>query len=275
MSELNWETILPQTSANTKSRARGLERAFAIIQYLHLGKEPKRPIEIAVGMDAPKSSVYELVGILTSLGVLERTDNEGRVFLGRKLHYWGLSYIENFDLTRLAQPMLEFITERTRETSQLCMVDGDKYTVVMMNEGNRQFRISADVGQRIPLPWTASSRLLLAHLSDEEILELIPDEDFLLPDGSRLEKQLFIDSIRSAQHDGFFSFDSLADTYTHCFAAPVFDSSGQCMSTLCLIAPKQDASANFQMYKDVLIQATNDLSDALKSGPIPNVQAAE
>ncbi len=268
--------MLPQTPATTtKSRARGLERAFAIIHYLHLGKEPKRPIEIAVGMEAPKSSVYELVGILTSLGVLERTDTEGRVFLGRKLHHWGLSYIENFDLTRLAQPMLEFITEKTRETSQLCMVDGDKYTVVMMNEGSRQFRISADVGQRIPLPWTASSRLLLTHLSDAEILDFIPDEDFILPDGSTLDTQDFISSIRSAQNDGFFSFDSLADTYTHCFAAPVYDGSGQCMSTLCLIAPKQDATSNFQMYRDVLTGAASDLTNALKSGPEQSIQAAE
>ncbi len=266
---------MPQPAITTKSRARGLERAFDIIQYLHEGKEPKRPIEIAVGMEAPKSSVYELVGILTGLGVLERTDAEGRVFLGRKLHYWGLGYIENFDLTRLARPMLEFITKQTRETSQLCMVDGNKYTVVMMNEGSRQFRISADVGQRSPLPWTASSRLLLSHMSDEEIKDFIPEEDFILPDGSRLELQDFLVSIRAAQADGFFSFDSLADTYTHCFAAPVYDGLGQCMSTLCLIAPMQDATTNYQMYRDVLIHAANDLTAALKSGPEPRVEAAE
>lgn len=266
---------MPQTATATKTRARGLERAFDIIQYLHEGKEAKRPIEIAVGMGAPKSSVYELVGILTSLGVLERTDVEGRVFLGRKLHYWGLGYIENFDLTRLAQPMLEYITEQTRETSQLCMVDGNKYTVVMMNEGSRQFRISADVGQKSPLPWTASSRLLLGHLSDDEIQHFIPQEDFVLPDGSRLALSDFISSIRTAHADGFFSFDSLADTYTHCFAAPVYDGSGQCMSTLCLIAPKQDATNNYKMYRDVLINAANDLTEALKSGASTSVQAAE
>nr|WP_306267546.1 IclR family transcriptional regulator [Pararhizobium sp. IMCC3301] len=249
-----------------KTRARGLERAFAIIDFLHLCKEPKRPIEIAVGMDAPKSSVYELVGLLTALGVLERADDEGRVFLGRKLHYWGLSYLENFDLTRLAQPMLEFITERTRETSQLCMLEGNRYAVVMMNEGNRQFRISADIGESIPLPWTASGRLLLGHMTDAEILDFIPDADFVLPDGSRLEKQAFIASIRSAHAEGFFSFDSLADTYTQCFAAPVYDGSGTCLSTLCLIAPKQDARANFQMYRNVLTGAAKELTAALKFG---------
>lgn len=259
----------------TKSRARGLERAFAIIDYLHLSKTPKRPIEIAAGMEAPKSSIYELVGLLTNIGVLERVDAEGRVFLGRKLHYWGLGYLDNFDLTRMAQPFLEYITEQTRETSQLCMLDGNKYTVVMMNEGSRQFRISADVGEKIPIPWTASGRLLLGHMSDTEINEFVPDEDFTLPDGSRLEKFGFFSSARQALAEGFFSFDSLSDTYTHCFAAPVFDRSKVCVGTLCLIAPKGDAKANFAKYRDVLIHSAQNLSAKLYADEFSDGLAAE
>ncbi|PHR86970.1 MAG: IclR family transcriptional regulator [Blastopirellula sp.] len=259
----------------TKSRARGLERAFAIIDYLYSGKEPKRPIEIAVGMKAPKSSIYELVGLLTNVGVLERVDAEGRVFLGRKLHYWGLSYLNNFDLTRLAQPILEYITDQTREMSQLCMLDGNKYTVAMMNEGNRQFRISADVGKKIPIPWTASGRLLLGHMSNIEINEFIPNEDFILPDGSRLDKSKFADSAHQALAEGFYSFDSLSDTYTHCFAVPVFDRSKICVGTLCLIAPKEDAKANFSKYRDVLIHSASKLSAKLCADEFSDELAAE
>ena len=241
-----------------------MERAIAIVDYLQSGKEAKRPIDIALGMQAPKSSVYELVGILISVGVLERVDKDGRVYLGRKLHYWGLSYLDNFDLTRLAQPLLEDITARTRETSQLCMLDGDKYTVVLMNEGNRQFRISADVGEKLPIPWTASGRLLLGHYTDDEIIDFIPDDDFTMPDGTRLDKHEYIASVRSAHQDNFFSFDSLTDNYTHCFAAPVFDESGICISTLCLIAPKQDAETNHRLYREVLTASSTSLANKLR-----------
>lgn len=258
-----------------KSRSRGLERAFAILDYLHGCKEAQRPIEIAVGMSAPKSSIYELVGLLTGMGVLERVDTEGRVYLGRKLHYLGLSYIVSFDLTRLAQPKLEFITKQTRETSQLCMRDGNKYTVVMMNEGNRQFRISADVGERTPIPWTASGRLLLGHLSDDEIIELVPDDDFVLPNGSRLKKSDYLRSIRKAWDEKFFSFDSLADNYTHCFAAAVVDANQGCSSTLCIVAPKEDAKANYDQYKEVLLRSASELTAELGADDRQNNLAAE
>lgn len=264
-----------KASEPAKSRARGLERAFSIIDYLYSTKEPQRPIDIAIGMNAPKSSVYELIGLLTAAGILERVDKQGRVFLGRKLHFWGLAYLKNFDLTRLAEPLLKSITEQTRETSQLCMLDGNKYTVVMMNEGNRQFRISSDVGERIPIPWTASGRLLLGHLSDDEILSLIADEEFELPDGNRLDPHQYIQSVRGAWNDKFYSFDSLADNYTHCFAAPVIDLELTCLCTLCIIAPKEDAKRNYDTYRAVLVQAAQELSELLNNGPVYGGVAAE
>ncbi|MDR5886503.1 IclR family transcriptional regulator [Vreelandella janggokensis] len=244
----------------TRTKERGLERAFLILDYLCTISEPQRPIDIATGMGAPKSSIYELVGLLTTAGLLERTDSEGRVFLGRKLHYWGLNYLKNFDITRHARPVLEWITDQTRETSQLCMLERDKYFVAMMNEGSRPFRISADVGERTPIPWTASGRLLLGHLTTKEILALIPPEDFICPNGGRIDPQEYADSVHKAWKEKFFSFDSIADNFTHCFAAPVLDAEGICQSTVCIIAPKQDAMENYALYRETLIQAGRRLS---------------
>ena len=243
----------------TKTKARGLERAFKILDYLCATGLPQRPLEISIGMSAPKSSIYELVGLLTSVGVLERVDADGRVFLGRKLNFWGVNYLKHFDLTGLAQPILEWITKQTRETSQLCMLDGNKYFVSMMNEGNRPFRISADVGERIPIPWTASGRLLTGHMSEKEIIDFIPNDDFILPDGSMLDATAFAESAQLAWAEKFFSFDSVADNFTHCFAAPVIESNGLCKSTLCIIAPKDDARKNYELYKGVLIEAVSKL----------------
>ncbi|SDL11912.1 IclR family transcriptional regulator [Aliiruegeria lutimaris] len=257
-----------------RTKERGLERAFLILDYLCAAAEPKRPIEIAIGMEAPKSSIYELVGLLTAVGVLERTDAEGRVFLGRKLHYWGINYLKGFDVTRHARPVLEWITAKTRETSQLCMLDGDKYHVAMMNEGNRPFRISSDVGERIPIPWTASGRLLLGHLSDQQIIDLVPPKDFTFSNGGSIAPRDFIDSVRKAWAEKFFSFDSIADNFTHCFAAPVLDAEGTCLSTVCIVAPKEDAMAHYDDYRATLIEAGRELSRRLDGGDASSQELA-
>ena len=75
------------------------------------------------------------------------------------------------------------LAEETRETAQMCLLEGNKYTVAMMREGVRPFRISSSVGELVPIPWTASGRLLVSHLRDREILDSIPEEDFIFPNG--------------------------------------------------------------------------------------------
>jgi DNA-binding IclR family transcriptional regulator len=129
-----------------------------------------------------------------------------------------------------------------------------------MKEGERHFRISSDIGENAPIPWTASGRLLLNHLSDQEIVDLIDHDDFILPDGERLPLETFLKEIRQAGIDGFFSFDSVADTFTHCFAAPVKDERGICIATLCIVAPRADARKNYHDYRRVLIESANNLA---------------
>jgi DNA-binding IclR family transcriptional regulator len=249
-------------------RTRGLDRAFEILDFLRQRRKPARPNEIAIGIDAPKSTAYELVNLLLKLGILEHTDDDGRVFLGRKLYFLGQAWQAQFDLTRECKAHLARLAEATRETAQLCMLDGCKYTVVMMKEGVRPFRISSDVGEPISIPWTASGRLLVSHMSDDEILSFIPPADFVLPDGATLDSQAFLEQVHAARRDGFFSFDSIADNFTHCFSAPVFQDGDICVATLCLVAPRDDAAKNYDLYRDTLIEEARELSSQLGGAPV-------
>lgn len=243
-----------------RRRARGLDRAFDILDFLKEIGQPLRPNEIANAIGSPKSTVYELVAALLERRILEPVGKDGHVYLGRQLYFLGQAHLRHFDLSREADQALQEIVRQTRETAQMCLLNGRKYTVALMKEGERHFRISSNIGENAPIPWTASGRLLLAHMSDQQIVELIDDEDFLLPDGQRLPLEIFLGQIRQAGAAGFFSFDSVADTFTHCFAAPVKDSGGVAIATLCIVAPRADAERNYDDYRRVLIDSANSLA---------------
>ena len=251
------------TQPPKRLRAKGLDRAFDVIELLHEARGPKRPAEIATALGAPKSTIYEIVGDLVARGLLEATDDEGRVFLGRRLFFWGQAYIDSFDIAQKAGRKLREVTGATKETTQFCMLDGNKYTVLMMQEGARPFRISADVGVRTPIPWTASGRLLVGHLGDAEILDFIPEGDFRLPDGQSIDRGAFLAEVALAREQDFFSFDSIVDNFTHCFAAPIRNEDRVCTATLCIVAPKDDATDRYATYRDLLQAASRDLSGGL------------
>ncbi|ALN75311.1 IclR family transcriptional regulator [Aureimonas sp. AU20] len=229
-------------------RARGLERAFDILDCLREAGRPLRANEIAVAMGAPRSTIYELVGLLLKIGILESVGGEGRVFLGGRLFLYGQAYGDQSGLPDRVAALLEGIVAETQETAQFCLLDGDKYTVAMMREGSRPFRISSSVGERTPIPWTASGRLLLGRMSEAEIRAFVPPEDFRLPSGEWLDPSLFATEAHEAVARGYFTFDSIVDSYTHCFAVPVTLRDGTIAATLCLVAPKNDALRNHADY---------------------------
>ncbi|RMI07924.1 IclR family transcriptional regulator (plasmid) [Sinorhizobium meliloti] len=257
------EGAVAEAEDTINRRARGLDRAFEILDFLRLQRQPLRPNEIAQGIGAPRSSVYELVNLLVRQGIIEYRGDDGRVFLGRKLYFLGAAYAEQFDLMRESEHLLARIAEETRETAQMCQLEGNKYAVVLMNEGSRPFRISTNIGEPVAIPWTASGRLLVDHMSDEKILAFIPQEDFVLPDGTRLEPSEFIAQVRNAKKEGYFTFNSIVDSFTHCFAVPVYDAEAICIATLCLVAPKEDGLRNRDAYLRVLIERAGELSEKL------------
>jgi DNA-binding IclR family transcriptional regulator len=248
-------------------RSRGIDRVLHILEHLYREGKPLRPSEIAAGIGAPKSTVYEIVHRLTEARLLEAFDQSGRVFLGRRLHHYGSAYLETFDLGREARPFLAALSEETHETSQLCVLDGNKYAVALVQEGLRHFRIRSDIGARIPLPWTASGRLLLGGLSDEEILRFIPSEDFVLPNGKRLFPDVFLRQVEQARVDGFYGCDSVVDSFTRSLAAPVLAERGRCVATLCLIVPREDDRAWHNSLVATLMNYARQLSSRLDAEP--------
>jgi DNA-binding IclR family transcriptional regulator len=254
-------------------RTRGIDRAFEILECLHGSKKPLRPNEIAVAIGAPKSTTYDVVGLMLNRGILDRADAEGRVFLGRRLYLFGLSHLTHFDVMRVASGFLDHLSEVTGQTAQLCVLDNRKYVVAQMKEGDRHFRISSDVGEPVPLPWTASGRVLVSHLDDQDILKLVPSDDFKLPDGKRLGERTFLKEVAEARREGFFSCDGTAGRFTHCFAAAVYDEHSQCVATLCLLTPREEGLQDHPRYKAALIDAAH-LMTARIGGTRPVAQRA-
>jgi DNA-binding IclR family transcriptional regulator len=262
----------PSGSADA-GRTRGIDRAFEILECLHDAKKPLRPNEIAVAIGAPKSTTYDVVGLMLGRGILDRADPEGRVFLGRRLYLFGLSHLTHFDVMRLASGFLDHLSEVTGQTAQLCVLDNRKYVVAQMKEGERHFRISSDVGEPVALPWTASGRVLVSHLEDQAILKLIPSDDFRLPDGKRLSERTFLKEVAEARREGFFSCDGTAGRFTHCFAAGVYDEHSQCVATLCLLTPREEGLQDHPRYKAALIDAAHQMTARI-GGTRPVAQRA-
>lgn len=241
------------------SRARGVDRVVAIFRQLHIAQRPMTMRELIEATDAPRSSIYELVAILAEVGWLE-TAADGSVFFGREMHYYGSDYATHNDLISRAHQSILALVRKYDETTQLCMLEGNKYTVVLSESSARPFTIRSDIGVRVPIPWTATGRLLLGHLNSDEIRALIPDEDFILDNGVHIEFDAFFRDVQRAKEDGYCCTEGLSDAFRLCMAAPVRDRAGLPVAALCFMTSRDTSPDKRAAMLDDLLQSAKALS---------------
>ncbi|CCV11045.1 IclR family transcriptional regulator [Mesorhizobium sp. STM 4661] len=233
----------PGEDRTSGSREKGLNRVLHILEFLHATQRAVGIGDLAKGVNAPRSTTYTLVRELVDAGLLEMAGDGNRVYFGKKLYLYGMDYVRGNDLLRRGRQEVDNLSRETGETSELCMLQSGRYTIVHSSPGTRPFRISSATGLQIPLPWTASGRLLLAGLERAAIEDMVSEDDLVLPDGRRLRLDDFIADIATAKATGHCITSGLVDAYTKCLAAPVFSAPGKVEATMCLVVPIDTSEA--------------------------------
>ncbi|MBX9450452.1 MAG: IclR family transcriptional regulator [Mesorhizobium sp.] len=252
--------ILSADTDAPQRRERSVDRILQILEFLHGHGEGIRIGALAKALNAPRSSTYTLVNDLTQAGLLETSPEDGRIFFGKRMYLYGLNYIRENSLAKRARQEVDRLAKETGETSEFCMLQNGRYTIMHMCPGNRPFRISSAVGLQIPIPWTASGRLLLAGHGRAEIEELVAEEDLVLPDGRRIHIDEFIEAIAQASHDGFCLTKGLVDSVTQCLAAPIYGAEGNVEATICLVLPVDLSEQQTSALRVRLLESSRTLS---------------
>lgn len=247
-------------SARRPVRARGLDRAVGIFQLLHEVRRPIAVSEIARRLRAPRSTVYEIVNLFLAADILEYAGDGPEVFFGRAVYLYAADYFATHATVRLGEDEVRRLAALTGETCQFCMPVGNKYAVVSMQNSARLFRIGSDVGVLVPIPWTASGRLFVAHMTLAELKAFIPPEDFRTQDGRVVDPVRFLDEAKSALAAGICAITGLTDDYATCIAAPVLDHAGRCAACVCFIVSSATPEARMKELTALLRESAGKLS---------------
>lgn len=223
--------------AKSMERRRGIDRVIILLDALLKHREPMRVGDIARLINAPRSTTYEIVNSLLEAEMLEQVGPEGHVYFGRTMHLYGWAYSHHNAHHRRIVEAMDALAAQTGETVQICGLRGNKYIVLDCKVARAPFRITSDVGVEVPIPWTASGRLLVGHMSDEEVRAFVPAQDYRLPDGRLIPESEFLADIAAARDLDYSQTSALADRFTWCMAAPLRGMRGEIASTLCFVLP--------------------------------------
>ena len=248
-----------------KDRQRGIDRVIGVLELLQQRHQPMSAGDIARALGAPRSTIYEIVNRLSEAQMLEPADADGRVFFGRAMHLFGAAYLRGHAGMRRIGEALDVLAAQTGVTVQCCAMRGNKYVVVDCRDGAGPFRITSEIGAEVPLPWTASGRLLLGHMSEQDIRAFVPAEDFRLPNGTRLTVDSFLADVAQARQDGFSETTGLASSFTWCQAVPIVGRDRVTDFTLCFVLPSDAEAPQRERCLELLRDEARQLSHAAAS----------
>jgi DNA-binding IclR family transcriptional regulator len=246
-----------------RRRVSGVDRVFQLLDHLTEREGAARPIDIARAIGAPSSTVYEIVEQLVAREVLRR-DETGAVGLGPKLMHYGLAYRHATPLFEVAHREMRRLAAETGESVQICGRDGDMMVVLAMAEGAGHFRVTSHVGTRIPLNWTASGRLLVGHLPEEERRRLFARAARPSPTGRAETDPTVLSGAAAAALAERISIQlSESDYAVACIAAPVVAPSGACLLTISIVLPEAKAGREAARWSSRVREAAAAIERAM------------
>lgn len=157
---------IPRPAADPKSAAPATlatERIMGIFQCLSSGLAGKSLTELSQQLDAPKSSLLNLLPGLIAMGYLVRS---GRKYaLGTKAFDLAAAITRtNLDIAGVSKPLLCKLAQDTGKTVTLCVLDQDERAIlhIAKEESSNAMRFAVEVGARAPVHATAGGHVILA-----------------------------------------------------------------------------------------------------------------
>ncbi|MEU9173444.1 IclR family transcriptional regulator C-terminal domain-containing protein [Streptomyces sp. NPDC048420] len=210
---------------------RSLERGLAVIRAFDADHPELSLSEVARTCGLTRAAARRFLLTLADLGYV-RADGRSYRLTPRVLEL-GYSYLSSFSLAQIAEPHLEQLVDRTRESSSLCVLDGDDVVYVARVPARRIMTAAITVGTRFPAHVTSVGRVILAGLPDGE-LELRLSRAELVPLTTRtiVAADLLRAELERVRRQGYALVDQELEEGLRSIAAPVRDRGGEVVAAV-------------------------------------------
>jgi DNA-binding IclR family transcriptional regulator len=149
-----------------------VDRAVSVMEFLSR-RGWSGVTEVARELDIHKSTAYRLLTTLRDRGVVEQDAATEKYRLGFGLVLLARAVSADLDILRCARPVCERLSEHTKETVTIAVLEGDD-AVVIHQSISRASALGVDwTGRHTPLHATAAGKIFLAYMPEGQLLRIL------------------------------------------------------------------------------------------------------
>lgn len=213
-------------------------RAFTVLEAVARAERPAALAELTALLRLPKPTLYRMLGMLQSAGLVMRAPGARGYAPGPRLAALGRSVMLTGGLRSAGRAVLAGLVEEIGETCNFTMLDGAEVVYVDRVEAAWPLRMNLSAGSHVPLHCTASGKLLLALMpkaARERLCARLPLKRYTattFTDSAQLLRELERIRARRYATDNEEYHAGLV-----CVAVPVLDRSKRACAALAVQAP--------------------------------------
>lgn len=248
----------PGERSRENDSLRTVQRALDILNTFSLERSELTLTEIALQVSLAKSTTTRLLNTLENNGLIAKDPETLKYKLGHKVSYLGYVANRSIHVGSVALPVMKDLRDRTRETVNLYLLDGDYRVCIEQVEGLQSLRHLVQIGQKLPLWAGAGGKALLAYQStsfQQKIRKLVqPESRWSVLEGEL--REIVAEGCAASQND--------REVGSSAVSAPIFGVDGSVQYCLSISGPTQRFTTELiPEFKGLVKRGSAQISEAL------------
>ena len=254
------------TSERPEYRVEALAKGLRILSLFDEKRPTWRVSDVAVATGLPMPTVFRVVMTLAAEGYLDHLPS-GEYRPGVRTLTLGTAALRSLDLVAIATPKLQQLGERTGETVNLAVLNGDRILYLVRLRNSDLVTANIQVGSTLPAVHTSIGKLLLSYLDEADLKTRITDRSF--PDNAGPNAKLSLEELGGElamiRAQGWAMQDEELAYGLRSVAAPITRPDGRVLAGVNLAVQAQDWSSQriIRELKPTILEVSSQISALL------------
>jgi IclR family pca regulon transcriptional regulator len=259
----------PAPGDKPEYRVEALAKGLRLLTLFDEQRPSWRVTDLAAAAGLPMPTVYRVVQTLTAEGYLDHLPN-GDYRPGVRTLTLGTAALRSLDLVQLGAPKLQRLSERTGETVNLAVLNGDRVLYLFRLRNADLVTANIQVGSTLPAVTTSIGKLLLAHLDADDLEARITEASFTAQHGPNAKVSL--DELRAEfeqiRSQGWAMQDEELAYGLRSVAGPITGATGSVVAGVNLAVQARDWSTQriIRELRPALLDTCAEISALLAGG---------
>lgn len=222
---------------NKPTHIQSIQRAAAIMRSFTETEPELSVMALSRRLTLHKSTVSRMLATLQHERLIDQNPETGKYRLG--LGVIGLAGVAlgRLNARAASQPYLTELAETTQETVNVTVLDGHECVNIERAFSPQPIRYMGWIGRRSPLHCTASGKVLLAFMSDEERTAVLPNPLPAYTTKTITTQAELEQSLAQVCRHGYAIVQEEYEEGFSSIAAPLFNHQGNVVGTLAISGP--------------------------------------